>query len=65
MGIFEILYNWSLYDLLGFTSTSQATWLLPSFALLITYISMFMLLYSLFWLVKWVIRFVSMRFFWE
>lgn len=64
MGIFEVLYNWAL-ELVGHSETVPSEWLLPQFALLLAYIMMGITLYATWWLVKWVIRFISTKFFWD
>jgi hypothetical protein len=63
MGIFEYLYNWSL-ELVGYTDTVPSEWLLPQFALLLSYILMGITLYATWWLTKWVIKFISSQFPW-
>lgn len=64
MGIFEVIYNWAL-ELVGYTENVPSEWLLPQFALLLSYIMMGITLYACWWLVKWVIRFISTKFFWD
>jgi len=54
MGIFEYLYNWSL-ELVGYSADLPSEWLLPQFALLLTYVLWFITLYSVWYLVKWVV----------
>ena len=37
MGIFEVIYNWAL-ELVGYSDSVPSEWLLPQFALLLSYI---------------------------
>lgn len=62
--MFELLYNWVLNDLIGWTTSTPSDYMLKTFALLITYTLMFFLIYAIWWLVRWSIRFVSSLFPW-
>lgn len=64
MATFDSLYNWILDDIIGFTVSTSQAYMLEPFALLLTYLAMFLLLASLWYLIKWVVQFISRWFPW-
>lgn len=63
--MFDYLYTWILYDILGYSVSTQPAFMLEPFALLLTYIAMALLIYLIVYFTKWSIRFVSVLFPWQ
>lgn len=59
MSLFIQLYNWILYDILGFSIDLSSEYLLQPLALLMTYMLIIALIIILFKLLFWALKYIK------